>query len=169
MSTEIIVALIALFGVVISVVISLYTSMKQTKVELQKLRSEIQETYAGKLLEKRIEIYPDMYFLLSDFGKKIQYGLVSKSDVTELLGRIDDWDSKKSLFFSAITNSVSYHFRKTLVQITKMTDEEFQKEFASEETRRDLRHKAGTFELALKSDLGIYVVEFSDISKRFFF
>ena len=165
MSTEIIVALIALAGVVISVVISVLTTEKVTRTDLQKLRTEIQQTYAGKLLEKRLEVYPDVYYLLSDFGKKIQYANVSKEYLEEFRNRANELNSKYSIFYSGDTNELSYQFRTSLDELIILANKESQEEFW--DALRRLRHAAGHFELSLKSDLGIFVVEFSDPQKRF--
>jgi len=48
-----------------------------------------------------------------------------------------------------------------------MEDTDLETRFASDIERRSLRHKLEQAELALKSDLGIYIVEFADIEKRF--
>lgn len=56
MSSEIIAALIALTGVVTSVAVSLYGSLKQTGTEMEKLRFEIRQTYRDKLLGLSIRL-----------------------------------------------------------------------------------------------------------------
>jgi len=50
MPQEVIVSFIAFLGVVISVVVSLFSTN-------QKIRKEIQQHYAGKILDKRLELY----------------------------------------------------------------------------------------------------------------
>jgi hypothetical protein len=97
--------------------------------------------------------------LLSDFRKKFEVGSVSKDVMEKLRDQTNEWNSKNSLFFSAQTNLVSYQFRSVLLSLMQ------KKEVARSELRR-LHDIAGQFELALKSDLGIYVVEFSDSMKR---
>ncbi|MDX2241676.1 MAG: hypothetical protein NW224_13410 [Leptolyngbyaceae cyanobacterium bins.302] len=57
-------ALIALVGVFSSVTASLFVSLRQSRIETQKLRDEYFHRYAGKLFEKRLEVYPE---LLSPF------------------------------------------------------------------------------------------------------
>jgi hypothetical protein len=171
MPTEIIVALIAFIGILVSVLVSVLTSMRVINTELQRLRTEIQQTYAGKLLEKRLEVYPDMYYLLSDFIKKVQFHDDSKIDMDEevleeLRAQTNEWNSRYSLFFSGETNLTSTKFRKLLDDLIKSVDKDTVKKIPTE-ALRPLRHEAGHFELALKSDLGIFVVEFSDPAKRF--
>lgn len=167
MSTEIVVAFIAFAGVLISVAVSLFTSMRLTNAELRKLRTEIQQTYADKLLEKRLDVYPSLYALLSDFAKKIQSSIISKSVLEELRNQIEEWDSKHAVLFSGRAGIICYRFRKALAELTQKPDEELQKDLASADFFRKLRHKVAELELALKGDLGIYIVEFSDLTKEF--
>jgi hypothetical protein len=49
-------ALVALLGVLISVGVSFIISMRQARIETQQLRTEIQQNYAGKLFEKRLDV-----------------------------------------------------------------------------------------------------------------
>lgn len=167
MPTEILVALIAFAGVLASVAASLVTSMRLTNAELQKLRTEIQQTYADKLLEKRLDVYPSLYALLSDFVKKIQSNTMSKSVLEELRTQIEEWDSKHAVLFSGRAGIICYRFRKMLAELMQKPDEELQKDLASVDFLRELRYKTGELELALKGDLGIYVVEFSDLTREF--
>lgn len=167
MPTEIVVAFIAFIGVLVSVVVSIVTSMRSTNAELRKLRTEIQQTYADRLLEKRLDVYPSLYALLSDFAKRIQFSTISKSVLEELRDQIEEWDSKHSVLFSGRAGVICYHFRKMLAELAQKPDEELQKDLASADFLRELRRRIGELELALKGDLGIYVVEFSDLTREF--
>lgn len=159
--------MIALAGVLVSVATSLFTSIRMVGTELQKLRTEIQQTYAGNLLEKRLDIYPGLYALLSDFIKQIQFDTVSRAALEKLRAQMEEWDSKHSIFFSGRTGVICYGFRLMLAQLLQETDEELQRKLVSDEFLRELRHRVQELELALKADLGIYVVEFSDPGKHF--
>ena len=163
MSTEIIAALIAFGGVVISVVVSILTSSRQTASELTKLRTEIQQSYADKLLERRLDIYPDTYDLLSAFAKKLELKKIKKSDISELLNKINKLDSKSSILFSGHTGYIAFRFRQYFIKLLQQDDEDIM----SIDVLQEIKARVGEFELALKSDLGIYVVEFSDPAKRF--
>jgi hypothetical protein len=74
MPVEIIVALVALAGVLVSVVASVLTSVRLVNVELQKLRTEIQQTCAGELLKKRLRVYPDMGNPLAKVNARLAAG-----------------------------------------------------------------------------------------------
>ncbi len=160
MSNELQIALISLSGVLISVLVSVFISLRATNTELQKLRTEIQQTYMNKVLEKRIETYPALYCLLSDFAKKSWLEPFSKKEITSLYRDTNGWHSKYSILFSAQTNVVSYRFFGVLRELLK-------KKFSSDEVHEFVNGALAEFELALKSDIGIYVVEFSDPQKRF--
>jgi hypothetical protein len=164
MSGEIIVAFIALGGVIISVLASLYTSMKQTNAEISKLRTEIQQTYTHKLLEKRIEVYPSLYKLLSVFTKSIvAEQTTSLSQLQELLEEMSVWDVNNAVFLSGKAFELSYRFRARVSHLRSMPANDWD----TKELLSDLRRKADDIKLALKEDLGIFVVEFPDEQKTF--
>lgn len=167
MPTEIIAALIALSGVVFSIVGSLIATTRATNIELQKLRTEIQQTYADRLLEKRLEVYPELYAYLSDFIKVIRFSSVTKDSLEKLHSQVMQWDSRHSILFTARTGVIFHHFYMLLMEMVKLSDMEIRGRFSSEEEKKRLRHALSGVELALKSDLGIYVVEFADLSKVF--
>lgn len=163
MSIEIVTALIALGGVLLSVTVSFITSSRQTANELAKLRAEIQQSYAGKLLENRLEVYPQTYILLSEFAKKLEAGTFTKKDLESLLEGVNKLDSESSLLFSGHTGNIAFYFRQFLTDILKLEIDDLKKP----EKAKEFKKHIAEFELALKSDLGIYVVEFSDPTKRF--
>jgi len=167
MSKEIVVAFITLLGVVLSVVASLYTTSRQTRNELNRLRLEMQRLYSDKLLEKRLEIYPGLYFLLSSFQKKAEAETISREDLKHLYEQTNDWNSRNALLFSGDTGLVSFNFRQMLKNLLLMEEKEFCKYASTNEFFSNLKQRVGEFEFTLKSDVGIYAVEFSDLSKRF--
>ena len=61
MGKEVIAASIALIGVIVSVLISFFTSRRQANIEVEKLRTEIHQDFSLRLFEKRLEHYPDLY------------------------------------------------------------------------------------------------------------
>lgn len=163
MPVEILVALIAFIGVVLSVLASLFASLRATRTEVEKLRGELQQTYTGKLLERRLDTYPDLYKLISDFLKEIQFGTLTKPKLDKLLTEIIEWDSSHAIFLSMSAGSKLYDFRKKLsTELASTIDETL----TGEEFLKDMRKQIEELEVALKNDLGIYVVEFSDFNKR---
>ena len=164
MTDEMIVAIIALSGVIISVLASLYSSMRQTNSELKKLRTEIQQIYTNKLLDKRIEIYPDLYNLLSRFTKSIVTNQsISMDSLQELQENLSNWDVQNAVFLSGKAFELSYRFRVTISELSKESVNEFNDSILLS----DLRSKADSVKLALKEDLGIFVVEFPESDMAF--
>jgi hypothetical protein len=168
MSIELISAIIAFIGVIVSVVFSLYISIKQTNAELQKLRAEIRQDYANKLLEKRVEIYPDLYARLSTFTKSVRSNRnVSKKMIKDVFEQVSEWDVKFAVFLSGNTNELLYRFRNKLSGLLSMAEADIRKEFDAPEAIGELIRAADEVKLALKTDLGIFVVEFPDKDKRY--
>lgn len=169
--TEIVVSAIALMGVVISVGVSLYVSTRQINTELQKLRVEFQQVYATKLLDKRLETYPQMGYIISNFFKKVKRGDeftldVPVEELKELKKLIDEWDTRNYIFMSTYASTQMGELRDHL---SKIIDECKEKSITS--LKPDVYYlktmKIGeNLEFALKSDLGIYEVDFAHITKR---
>ena len=84
--------IIALAGVVISIVASVLVSARQSKLEIKKLRTELQMSYASKLVDKRMEAYPLLFKLIIDFEKSAKYRVAQKADADKLLKNILEWD-----------------------------------------------------------------------------
>lgn len=158
---EVIAALIALVGVLLSVVISLITSRKTVNVELRKLRFQIQQVYASKLLETRLAVYPQVYSLLSAFSKELRGYKLNRNALESLLTNLDDWDSKNGILFTGDTISACSRFRNRLIRLLTLNGEELAKRFSSEDFVDEWFRYTEAFELALKSEIGIYGLEFS--------
>ncbi|KPV54067.1 hypothetical protein SE17_06000 [Kouleothrix aurantiaca] len=167
MSTEVITAFIALGGVVVSIIASIFVSLRQATIELRKTRTEFQQTYTDKLLEKRLEVYPALYKLTSDFDKIIRYDTLEKHHIDELFKHILEWDSANAIFMSGRTVFTHVKFLMTLARLVKMPIEDFQKKYADPQERKQLLDQANEVEVALKNDLGVYVIEFPDVDRTF--
>jgi len=167
MGTEIITAIIAFIGVVTSVLASYIVNSRQVNTEVQKLRTEIQQTYASKLLEKRIEVYPALYKLLSDFGKVVRNDAISTELIMDLLTHTREWDSNYAIFMSGYAGRTLYEFQKWLNDLANLPEDKFIDEWDTTEKRWVLRREASKVELAIKRDLGIYIVEFKDTEIKF--
>src|SRR5438128_6251086 len=100
---EVLTAFIALFGVGFSVYFAWRTSLKTSRVEVQKLRVQLQQAYATKIVETRIATYPKMYFLMSELSKKLETCVPSRSELEELREKVDSWDSNNAIFLGKDT------------------------------------------------------------------
>jgi hypothetical protein len=159
MPAEIIAALIALTGVIVSVLLSYRTTVHQTNLEVSKYHEEVLQGFGAKLFEKRLEAYPILYSYLSKFIKVIEFGVPSKADIDELVCNMQDWDTHYAILFSAVTGRVSYETRKTAIQLGQMSPEAL-KQWASCTTElQATKHKLAELEIALKNELGIYTFE----------
>jgi hypothetical protein len=167
MSMEITVALISLVGVVFSILVSLIAGRRVANIEMQKLRLEIQQTYASKLIERRLEVYPEITSLLSKLVKTIRFTSLTQETFQEFRNQFEELDTNYSVLFSAKTGIIFHKFHNTMVEISKLSDSDIRKKFDSEIEIEKFQRQIGKVELALKNDLGIYVVEFSDPNKSF--
>ena len=78
----------------ISVVASLLATKQRNKTELQKIKIELEQKYAKSLFDKRVEVYPQLYEILSSYGKTIQYDKNTIENLIEFRERIDNWNNK---------------------------------------------------------------------------
>jgi hypothetical protein len=156
MGKEVIAASIALIGVIVSVLISFFTSRRQANLEVEKLRTEIHQDFSLKLFEKRLEHYPDLYQYLSEFKKIIQYEEVTQERLTGFFKKLQEWDSRYSILFASDTGKLLYHFRKEVFDLTRRSNQDIQAYFNDSEMRHLFTQKMAQLELSLKSELGIY-------------
>jgi len=176
MPQEVIASIIAFIGVVISVIVSLFSTN-------QKIRKEIQQHFTGKILDKRLECYPEFYSFLSTFMKKLEVNKYDQKDISNLIDQINKWDSQYALFFSGKTNIKIYDLRAELRRKLSLSEQEFEEEKKLDQERSEkkkqifinlkqfsrtkLKHYIGGAELSLKGDLGIFVSESGKLFKRY--
>jgi len=165
MSIEVLSALIALSGIVISILTSTLVTARQTKVEIQKIRTELQLAYASKLVDKRLETYPILFKLISNFDKRIRFGNLTKPETDRFFREMLEWDSSNALFMSGHTVKTYAKFRSFLRTITKLSKAEFIETFSTETAKRTIVEELRKVETTLKQDLGVYVVEFPQVDK----
>lgn len=156
MAKEVIAASIALIGVIVSVLISFFTSRRQANIEVEKLRTEIHQDFSLKLFEKRLDHYPDLYQYLSEFKKVIQYEEVTQERMIDFFKQLQEWDSRHSILFGSDTGKLLYHFRKEVFDLTRRSNQDIEAYFNDSETRHLFIQKMAQLELSLKSELGIY-------------
>lgn len=156
---EVVTALIALGGVVLSVVASAYLSLRQTNVEMRKLRSETVQAYADRLLDERLKVYPSLYSILSSFSKRVWKEPISREALSKLHEAINNWNSEHGILLSGRTNIVAYRFYKMTSGLVERTEDEIRELFLLNQEKANLVRKISELELALKSDIGIYIAE----------
>ena len=114
---NIIVALIALSGVLMSGLVSFLVSSVQSNTAAANLRVEVEQRYNQKLYEKRLEAYPLLYGATSALGKDLEvpdlrYKLFAKSRE-----RIDRWDTQYAVLVSPAVIALLLQLRNTLTDM----------------------------------------------------
>ena len=92
--------IVPLITVIISVIASVIVATMRNRAELNKIYKELEQRYAKSIFDKRVEVYPSLYELTSSYQKTIQYKECNRDTLRNLRTKIDDWNSKNSIFFS---------------------------------------------------------------------
>ena len=173
MDSALLSAIIAFVGVVVSVAISFFSNKKLLKTELVKIEMQIEQNYATKLVDKRLEFYPLLYESISKIAKKIRRvlneALNEKINLQEIKGFQDEYDllnSKYAVVFSSVSSGNSYQLRLAIIEIIKACENEHADYEVSIELLKKLGDCISKLEFSLKQDLGIYIVEFQDAKRE---
>ena len=142
MSEEYFSALVAIIGVITSAIISYYVSKKNTQIEYEKLRKQ----FIQKLFDKRIEVYPSLYYILSSFQKLIKSGNANKENFDSFFNAYQDWDSKFAIFMSPAT----------VVELYMLYAYARDEGWKEDEALTELLPRMIRVEHALKTELGIF-------------
>ena len=157
--------MIALSGVVISVLASSIVSVWQSRVQVRRYRDEIVQEFGIRVFEKRMEAYPPLYASLSRFMKTVEFGKISPESIARLLEELQTWDSDHSILFSRKAGRLCYTLRHKLHGLSELSETEIERRFpaGSQEERfseaEKLTRHVGALELALKNELGAYAFE----------
>lgn len=125
MEERIVAALIALTGVLVSVVLSYHGALRASKSELAKQRLEVLSQHALRLYEERLACYPELFKALSDFMKVLEFGALEPRHVKELLPTIDEWDSQHAILLSEKLVATLRNVRIDLRELSELSEEEF--------------------------------------------
>lgn len=137
------VALIALVGVVVSVLGAFWTTSRQLKHEQAKVREQYQHQYLGKLYDRRLATYPALYQTLSGLAKCLRVG-ASAEDLAAAEREIRCWDNEHAIFVSDSTASLLIKLRSEL------------RDRSTEGDEAELLDMIGGVEKALKRELGVF-------------
>ncbi len=151
MSKTLLVIIVPIISTIISVVFSIIATTLKNKAELRKVQIEVEKNFAKSLFDKRVEYYPDLYNILSDYAKTIKYGRNNIDNLKEFREKMDDWNSKYSLFFSPQTADFSSRFRYYLAYLLadNIPADIIEKNW------EPVLYMIGKFEKFLKSEIGI--------------
>jgi hypothetical protein len=148
-------SVISIIGILISVSVSVFVTRQQSKIELEKIKKHLEQEYAKSLFDKRVETYPQLYNLLSDYNKKILYNQQTARNLLEFRDAVDKWNSQYSFFFTGATSILSWRFRKYLKALLANGDNSQIQEGDWKTIRRILGH----FERAIRSEIGVTSIE----------
>lgn len=146
---------ISILGVLISVTVSVIITRQQYKVELEKIKKQLEQAYAKSLFDKRVETYPQLYRLTSNYGKTIQYNKQNVRNLIKLRDEIDKWNSQYSIFFTKPTTHISWRFRAYLgVLLAKGVKSKIQ-----EDDWNTIKRILRRFESSIKGEIGVTSIE----------
>ena len=163
---EIVVALIALAGVIISVSLSYIINHYQNKIALKKIHSE----FSGKLYSKRLDVYLEIYELISDFWKTVEKKRISYEELSDFFEKYSILDSKSGLLFSSSLVKSSHRLRK---QVRKIFTSHKAGDTFNKSSIYNLRGFLAQVELSMKYELGVFgyaspsTMEDSELAKAY--
>jgi hypothetical protein len=152
MSMDILTALISLAGVITSIAISYLVSNRQIRVQIESMRYQLAQSYTEKLYLRRLDAYPCLYEIISDFAKRIRLEDVSLNDIRAFAETVSAWDSKYALLASAFTVRQLMALHKALREMEASREETFSREMLHQR----LFPLILELELAMKTELGVF-------------
>jgi hypothetical protein len=155
MDLKVIEALIASLGVIVSICMAYFISKKTLKIEQKKIDRQRIQDYTIPLLQKRIEVYPNIYFQLSEFVNIMHDHSPTNIELRDFEVKLGELSCKYAVFLGAYTGKNMYDLRKYLTGIIKKTEQK--------NTKHELRDLIQKLEIGLKVDIGIF---FSDIDNN---
>jgi hypothetical protein len=148
MSVEIAVALITLSGIIVSLLLNTLLSMYRDKIKFITANYE----FAGQLYSKRLELYLEIFELISGFIKMIIEREISYEELCDFYKKYSILDSKSGLLFS-YTAKLSFNLINEMREIVI-----FKKPvgIVSKDTKDNLIIMLGTIERSMKIELNVY-------------
>jgi hypothetical protein len=148
MAVEIFVALISLSGIILSLVLNTILYKYREKIEFIKANYE----FAGQLYSKRLELYLEIYELISGFSKIIREREISYEELCDFYKKYSILDSRSGLLFS-YTAKLSYNLINEISEIVI-----FKKPvgIVSKDTKDNLIIRLNEIERSMKLELNVY-------------
>ena len=139
----------------VSLVVALFATAWKNRADLIKVQKEQDHGYAKALFDRRVEYYPQLYNLLSDYAKTIRANKQTPENLVAFKLAVDEWNSKHSLFFTKATSKFSSKFRFLLGTILR----DGNPSGFPQADWEALRKLIGYFEDFLKAEIGIFVAK----------
>ena len=166
MKTEIITSIIAVSGVVLSIILTFYSTKRQLKAEIKKVHTAIEQDYLRIILAKRVEIYPKIYFELHEFMRLIFDNPPTVDELKKFDETLSELNSKYAVFLGVRTADIYYKLRRYIYSIILKMEDKGQSKVESQDRMNALRKNIQKLEIGLKKDLGIFLVEFQDGERK---
>jgi hypothetical protein len=151
----IITSVISIIGVLVSVTVSVIITRQQYKVEMEKIKKQLEQAYAKSLFDKRLETYPQLYYLLSGYSKIIQYKKQNVKNLLAFRDAIDKWNSQYGFYFTGFTGRLSGKFRGYL----RILLADGVKSKIQEDDWKTIRKILHHFEVSIRSEIGVTTIE----------
>ena len=146
---------VGLISAAVSLVVALFATTWKNRADLIRVQREQEHGYAKALFDRRVEYYPQLYNLLSEYAKIIRANKQTPENLIAFKLAVDEWNSKHSLFFTKSTSKFSSKFRFLLGAIMRDGNA-----YGFSETDWEaLRKLIGYFEDFLKAEIGIFVAK----------
>lgn len=166
MKIEIITAIIAVLGVLISVFISFISTKTQLNTENKKINKSTEQEYLKLIIAKRIEIYPIIYFELHEFMRLSYEHYPTLIELKKFENTLSDLNSKYAVFLGVKTADNFYKLRRYITDISIKIKNAKELQIKSEDRNNALRKNIQKVEISLKIDLGIFALEFKDVENN---
>ncbi len=162
--TAIIPAVIALVGVATSNILASKTAKNRSIKEIKIYNANIYnanknnifdyiQSHSDHILEKRIDVYPIIYQIVSSLIKSIREEYIDLEIIKNSLINTDKWDSEFSLFLGSISVENMDKYRKILIHMKSSNESLTRKNIDK------LYRASASLELSLKQELQIFNIE----------
>ena len=144
--------------ILLSLIGSWFVSRYNAHKEIRKYKYQI---YADKLQAKRLEIYPSFWAQVSSLLKR-KNGIITREFLKSISDKIASLDSDHAIYFSGNTTFLCYKLRMLLLKILQDHDSFKNDENINiDDVLNNLFEASERFEIGMKGDLGIFMIEFS--------
>lgn len=157
--------IVAFITAAISIAGALYLTSRKINAELHLRRIELTRAYSETILKSRLEVYRELWHILSHNLKVIHgthhqqhlNGATDASKLNTLFEDLTDWDSKNTLLLSKRSGYLIHQLRMQLLHMIKLPAEESAGIENSE--REKLIEISRKLEISIKTDIGIFEVD----------
>lgn len=155
MPKEVVAAIIAVGGVLVSAVVAFIVGRSQARAELEKAQLETRTMFLAKLYDARLSAYPGLYELLGILGGRVLEGTATLGDVEETWEKIKIWDQRNALLLSPLGVQTAIELRRTFLRLLKLSPEQLSRK----KQRKELLPALIELQMCLKTELGILNAE----------